>query len=81
MEWFSQVMDLREPVSVNNSGLAAKCFKSDQIVRFSYEWIRAAMEGCHVLMDWLMLGIKSFMSHLQSFVQISKMSVEVCVPL
>ena len=27
------------------------------------------------------LGIKTFMSHFQSFVQISKMSVEICVLL
>ena len=31
MEWFGQVMDLREPVSVTLQGLAGKCYKSDQI--------------------------------------------------
>ena len=31
MEWFSQVMDLWEPVSVNTLGVSAKCFKFDQI--------------------------------------------------
>ena len=46
------------------------------------------MEGCYVLMDWSelvstnaykRLGIKTFMSHFQSFVQISKILIQICV--
>ena len=44
------------------------------------------MEGRYVLMDWCpqilkKLWIKTFMSHFQCFVQISKMLVEICVKL
>ena len=51
MEWFSEVMDLWEPVSVNTSGVSNQMF---QVLpdRLSYEWIRAAMDGFYVLMDW-----------------------------
>ena len=51
MEWFSEVMDLREPVSVNTFGVSNQMF---QVLpnRFFYEWKKAAVEGCYVLMDW-----------------------------
>ena len=51
MEWFNEVMDLREPMSVNTSGVSNQMF---QVLpnRFSYKWKRAAMEGRYVLMDW-----------------------------
>ena len=51
MEWFSEVMDLREPVSVNTFGVSNQMF---QVLpnRSFYEWKRAAVEGCYVLMGW-----------------------------
>ena len=51
MEWFSEVMDLREPVSVSTFGVSNQMF---QVLpnRFFYEWKKAAVEGCYVLMGW-----------------------------
>ena len=44
MEWFSEVMDMREPVLVNTFGVSNQMF---QVLpnRFFYEWKRAAVEG------------------------------------